>query len=377
MRKIVTIFAALIFTATLWAQAPQKMSYQAVIRDAGGNLVISKGIGMQISILQGITPVYQETQTPITNANGLVTLEIGTGSVVSGVFASINWAAGVYSITTEIDPTSKGGTNYSITCTSQLLSVPYALTAAKVTGTQASEITANTAKISYPATDAIKLAGIAAGAEVNVNADWNATTGDAQILNKPTIPTAADGSETKLSAGTNVTVTGAGTGVSPYVINSTVSTLAIGQSYQGGIIFWLDAAGKHGLIAATVDNGQTKWFNNSYVSTSATIDAIYGGKVNTTKIVNIQTTGIYAAQICADYSVTVNNEYFDDWYLPSRYELALLATASSTVGGFQPTYYWSSTETSSNGARVVDFNNNTYVTLTKDNSAYVRAIRAF
>jgi hypothetical protein len=110
------------------AQAPQKMSYQAVIRDVGNKLVTNQSIGMRVSILQGSasgTAVYTETQKPTTNANGLVTVEIGTGLVITGTFATINWATGPYFIKTEIDPTS--GTNYTVTGTSQLLSVPYAL----------------------------------------------------------------------------------------------------------------------------------------------------------------------------------------------------------------------------------------------------------
>ncbi len=112
----------------LFAQAPEKMSYQAVIRDGAGDLVLSKTVGMKISILQGSvagTATYAETHTPVTNANGLVTLSVGTGSVVTGVFASINWANGPYFIKTETDPA--GAANYTISGTSELLSVPYAL----------------------------------------------------------------------------------------------------------------------------------------------------------------------------------------------------------------------------------------------------------
>jgi hypothetical protein len=110
------------------AQAPQKMSYQAVVRDASSNLISNQSVGVQISVLQGSvmgTPVYVETHTASTNANGLVSLEVGDGSVVSGTFAAIDWSTGAYYLKTETDPT--GGTNYTIAGTTQLLSVPYAL----------------------------------------------------------------------------------------------------------------------------------------------------------------------------------------------------------------------------------------------------------
>ena len=106
------------------------MSYQAVIRDSENQLVVNSEIGMRISILQGSTSgaaVYTETRAPATNINGLVTFEIGGegANAVTGVFSAIDWSAGPYFVKTETDPS--GGTNYTITGTSQLLSVPYAL----------------------------------------------------------------------------------------------------------------------------------------------------------------------------------------------------------------------------------------------------------
>jgi len=128
MKKIFTIVAVVLLTATVWAQIPQKMSYQAVIRDASNKLVTSHIVGMRISILRDSasgTVVYTETQTPTTNTNGLASIEIGGGTPVTGTFAAINWASGTYFIKTETDPT--GQTSYTISGTSQLLSVPYAL----------------------------------------------------------------------------------------------------------------------------------------------------------------------------------------------------------------------------------------------------------
>ena len=134
MKNLFTILVAVLLTATMWAQTPQKMSYQAVIRNANNNLVTNTTVAMQISILQGSTSgtaVYVETQTPTTNANGLVSIEIGGGTVASGNFSSINWANGPYFVKTETDPNgATGGIAYTITGTSQLLSVPYALYAA-------------------------------------------------------------------------------------------------------------------------------------------------------------------------------------------------------------------------------------------------------
>lgn len=134
MKRIYSIIAALLLTASVFAQAPQKMSYQAVIRNASNTLITSTPVGMRISIVQGSifgASVYVETQTPSTNANGLVSLEIGTGTVVTGTFSAINWGGGPYFIRTETDPT--GGTAYSITGINQLMSVPYALFSANST----------------------------------------------------------------------------------------------------------------------------------------------------------------------------------------------------------------------------------------------------
>ena len=125
MKRVFTLLAALLFSAFVMAQIPNKMSYQAVIRDGSNKLVSNHAVGIQLSILKDAVPIYVETHTTNTNANGLLTLEIGAGNVVSGKFAGIDWTNGSYSIKTETDPL--GGTTYTIIGTSQLLSVPFAL----------------------------------------------------------------------------------------------------------------------------------------------------------------------------------------------------------------------------------------------------------
>lgn len=117
----------LIITSTI-AQSPEKMSYQAIIRNSNNALVTNTQIGMQISIMKGSIygeSVYVETQKPTTNSNGLATVEIGSGTVKHGDFSTIDWGSGNYFVKTETD--LNGGTSYSIVNTNQLLSVPYAL----------------------------------------------------------------------------------------------------------------------------------------------------------------------------------------------------------------------------------------------------------
>ena len=515
MKRILSTLAAVLFTAFIFAQAPEKMSYQAVVRDASGSLISSTQIGMEINVRKGSPTgdiVYTETQTPTTNANGLVSIEIGGESG----FSAISWGSDTYFIETKT-AVEAPLTEYTIIGVSQLLSVPYALsakTAETITGpinetdpvytvSQAANITeeditnlgnlsgtntgdqdlselatktalsdsmalvrggmpdisglatktevdnsvalvrndipnvsglaektavrdsialvrseipdisglASTSSVTtllgtkvdkeegkglstndYTTEEKTKLLEIEAGAEVNVNADWNAESGAAQILNKPIIPAAANGSETKIDAGTNVTITGTGTEESPYVVNASTGapTLTIGQRYQGGIIFWLDATGQHGLIAATADQGTgIPFYNGVYKNTGTKGDGLYAGKMNTAILVAAQINdtpgGSFAAKVCADYSVVDGGVTYGDWYLPSIYELILLYHQRTLVGGFTDANYWSSTEWGDTEAYNQeyayyqhfsdwDYNSGADKNYT---SFYIRAIRAF
>ena len=108
MKKLFTLIAVLFISINLFAQAPQKMSYQAVIRNASNALVTNASVKMRISILEGSatgTAVYSELHSATTNANGLVSIEIGGGTSPTGTFSSINWGNGTYFLKTETDPT--------------------------------------------------------------------------------------------------------------------------------------------------------------------------------------------------------------------------------------------------------------------------------
>lgn len=149
MRNLYTVLILLFLSLSIYAQSPEKISYNAVIRDATNSLVSSKSVGMQISILQATitgTIVYTETHSVETNSNGLISLEIGSGST-SDDFSAIDWSEGPFFIKTETDPT--GGSTYTISGTSQLMSVPFALFA-KTSGssqTNATNITNNSTAI--------------------------------------------------------------------------------------------------------------------------------------------------------------------------------------------------------------------------------------
>jgi len=135
MKKLkILILAILISIGNLFAQSPQKFNYQAVARDVSGNLIANQSVNFRISILQATengTAVYTEHHLKTTNNYGQVSMQIGSGTEVSGAFDSINWGNNIYFLKTEIDISA--GFTFTYLGTTQLLSVPYALFA-KSTG---------------------------------------------------------------------------------------------------------------------------------------------------------------------------------------------------------------------------------------------------
>jgi hypothetical protein len=328
MKRIITICAAILMTANVFAQVPNKMSYQAVIRNTSNTLVTSSTVGMRISILQTSpsgTAIFVETQTSTTNTNGLVSIEIGGGTVVSGNFATIDWANGPYFLKTETDPS--GGSSYSITGTSQLLSVPYALYAA------------------------------------NSGSSMSGPQGAAG-------PQGATGPQGPAGVG----------GFVHY----------IGEVFGGGVIFhlWKDNSGaEHGLVVDLNDlSGASGWSNvdNTLIGLSA--QSYWNGLGNSNSIVSQIGHTSSAAVLCLNSTSSGQS----DWYLPSIQELNMLwnnyfnvsMTFSQIPGTTQmdPSGYWSSTEYDIKSAWGMAFDSGT----TYANSSYnkntikrVRAVRTF
>jgi hypothetical protein len=128
MKKILFLIGALLLFSLVKAQSPNKISYQAVIRGASNNLIFNSMVSMRFSVLQGSNTgiaLYVETQKPSTNDNGLISVIIGNGVPGTGDLSAIDWSKGPFFLKVETNPL--GGNNYTVTGTTQLMSVPYAL----------------------------------------------------------------------------------------------------------------------------------------------------------------------------------------------------------------------------------------------------------
>jgi hypothetical protein len=146
------------------------------------------------------------------------------------------------------------------------------------------------------------------------------------------------------------------------------------QIFEGGIKFYVDSTGQHGLIAAPNDLSiDIKWTSGGPVLINAFGTALGTGQTNTTAIVTAVGNGSYAAKVCDDYE---SNGY-SDWFLPSRDELNLMYKHKASIGGFNPdASYWSSSEIDYFDAWIQGPNNPLVVSKVSS-PTYVRAIRAF
>lgn len=431
MKKINSILAGLLLTASLLltqqatAQAPQKMSYQSVLRNSSNVLLANTAVGIRISVLQGSatgSAVYVETQTATTNGNGLVSIQIGTGAATTGTFAGIDWAAGPYFIKTETDPA--GGSNYSITGTQEILSVPYAMYAAKsgdatIMGVVGGSSSANGGTItagvlSLTPADATNGGIVTTGTQtfagnklltgtLGVGTTTPSASAKVEIASTtqgflpPRMTFAQRNSITSPATGlvifcTDCGQTSVGGEVQVYsggmwrnMMGSAAGTdITIGSSYGGGKIAYIlqpgdpgyDANTQHGLIAATSDQSTgIRWYNGSYIVTGATGTAIGTGLSNTNIIIASQgaTATSYAAGLARAYT----GGGYTDWYLPSQDELNKLYLNKAAIGGFASAYYWSSTENNNLIAWEQGFDNGFQASNGKNLTVRGRAVRAF
>ena len=237
MKKLYFLFLSISLTLSAWAQAPEKMSYQAVVKDASSGLVTNQEIGMQMSILQGAegTAVYVETHQPTTNSNGLVSISVGTGVPTSGRFRDIDWSNGPYFLQTEIDPA--GGTSYTISGKSEMKSLPYA----------------------FHATTAEN--GLKAGTTKGQMMFWD---GEAWVKLDPPI----NGVDANLSIRD---------GQLAWTKVEEAPKIEIGLNEDlGGYVFFISPSGEHGLVAATQDQSTSSSWNDAFglINNSANHNAV-------------------------------------------------------------------------------------------------------
>ena len=263
MKNIFTLLLCL-FSGFIIAQAPDKMSFQSVVRDGSGNLVVNSNVGIKISVLQTTqtgTVAYSETHTAVTNSNGLASLAIGTGGNQVGTFAGIDWAVGPYFLKVESDPS--GGTNYTINGTSELLSVPYALFAAnsgsetgwRLTGNANSDDTINFIGTSNDEDVIFKRNNVRAG-----RLGFNNTSFGANSLNAVTtgIRNTAVGAGT-LPSNTSGTLNTA-VGESTLFLNTTGSensAFGIGAMFSNTTGSFNTAAGRNALTSTATGSSNT------------------------------------------------------------------------------------------------------------------------
>ena len=208
---------------------------------------------------------------------------------------------------------------------------------------------------------------------------------DGSVSSGSTGPQGPAGQGGVTTAGSGINITGAGTVASPYVVSTNSPCgLAIGQTYQGGIIFYLDASGCHGLISAPTDQSTSiVWWNGGFTDTYASGSGLFDGDGNCYGIRRSQgdCASCNAAELCLDLSLGG----YSDWYLPSKYELNLMylnigqgnALGLGNVGGFAGNVYWSSTESDNFYVWLQYFYGGMQYIDSKNASGFVRAVRAF
>jgi hypothetical protein len=383
MKKIITLLSAIAVSAAILSaqQAPpQAFSYKASIKRENGWVVFKKTISLKVSILQGSeegSPVYTEYFRPTTNEFGQIDIIIGKGK--NGDLSSVNWSASAYFLKTEVDV--KGGNDFELLSVVQLLSVPYSLYSGESGNGFAKAYSADEKRPVLDNDGNLSL-GLPNDPPSKLNVTGNINfTGD---LLKNGVPFST---ETVITAGTNISVAGTGTKENPYIISSagtSAGTHYVGELFGGGIVFYVDHTGQHGLIT-NFRNVSLAW-SNVTTELGTTDNSSWDGLYNSNAITGQAGHVSSAAKYCLDFT----NEGFDDWYLPAIDQLNLLYNAryeiNKTLAGdgnpateilWQATY-WSSTEfVGPFMAMVLNMQDGTSTCIDKTTSNPVRAIRGF
>lgn len=293
MKKIVLIAALALGTYLVSAQAPEKMSYQSIVRNASGQLLSNQNVAVRVSVLQGSasgTVVYSERITGTTNVNGLVSLEIGSGTVLSGTFSTINWGGNSYYLKTETDPA--GGTNYTVTGTSQLLSVPYALYAKSAGGGGGSFVLPYTNTLTN-ATDLFTLANNGDGS--SIVGQNNATTSSISAVRGEVTSTSPGGFSSAVkgmnngTGGLGIGVWGSQAGSGWGVYGVTPNGLGVyGNSSASGTGVYANSTAGTGLTATSTNGipASIAVFNNANNNNVLNASTVGNGTV-----INVSTTG--------------------------------------------------------------------------------------
>jgi hypothetical protein len=299
-------FSFCLLSLSSYAQAPDAFKYQTVVRNSSNQPIPNQAVSLKISILQGSatgTAVYEETHAATTNVLGIVNLEIGNGTLVSGSFAGINWGTNSYYVKIELDPA--GGTAYQNMGTSQLLSVPYALYAAA--GTEGPQGPAGATGPQGPAgpTGATGATGPQGPAGPAGSANISGTT---NYLVKFTGATSG-GNSVIYDNGTNI---GIGT-ISPAAQLHTTGTLRFtGAGTPGtGKVLTSDGTGNAswqtpvslpaGTSEQTLRHDGSNWIANSFLTNNGT-----GLGVNASPATNTQ---LYLSRPSSNYGAGYSNIY--------------------------------------------------------------------
>jgi hypothetical protein len=322
---------------------PNKFNYQMVVRDTSGQLVTNRPVSMRLSLQRGpqMSNLYTETHQLTTNSNGLLTTTIGSGMPTHSSMDSLDWSLGEVFVKTEID--MNGGSNYSLVNTRELLSVPYAL--------------------------------------YSLNSG-NSTPGSVGPMG-PQGPAGATGPQGPQGA-PGASFPGGGqkgrvlkmcdNGPRWLYLNQDCPPLGgyvIGDTAFGGIVFYVDNSGLHGMVCALTDQGSFPWGCYNFIGGTSQNSGT--GMANTVVIINGCSERPIAASVC--YDLVLNG--YDDWYLPSLGELHLMYTSliPLNLGSFSSPLWWSSTELPHNNAYGV---NGPYAQPTAKNIHLpVRAVRSF